>query len=234
MALARRRPVAASASPRAAAEAELRRRYYRVPRRRVHVGALIALLATVAIVLGFTIWLRAMGEFLVATERLPQHADAIVVLGGGGRTGTREAQAARLYAAGLAPVVITTGGPVAGEETRATYADWSLQRLVRRGVPAAVAMATNEGDSTLTDAQGVRRLADARGWHDLLLVSDAWHTRRTEVLFQEAFRDADVRLWISPAPTDRFSMDAWWRDEDAIQLVLTEYIKLASFWILGH
>jgi uncharacterized SAM-binding protein YcdF (DUF218 family) len=177
--------------------------------------------------------MRALGEFLVVAERLPQHADAIVVLGGGGRTGTRELQAARLYALGLAPVVITTGGPVAGEESRATYARWSLERLVRRGVPADAALATNEGDSTLTDALGVRRMAEARGWHDLLLVTDSWHSRRTTLLFDQVFRGTDVRLYVSPAPSEHFEPAAWWTDEDAILVVLTEYIKLGSYWLLG-
>ena len=209
-------------------------RYYRLPRRLVHTLALIVLASTLLVVLGGALWLRAAAGFLIVAERLPQRADAIVVLGGGGRYGNRELQAAHLYAAGLAPVVITTGGPVAGLETRATYSEWSLDRLIRRGVPASAAMATNEGDSTFTDALGVRRLADARGWHDLLLVTDSWHSRRTEVLFAQVFRDADVRLWVSPAPSDAFDPAAWWQDEDAIQSVLTEYIKLSSYWILGR
>src|SRR5262249_25058853 len=156
--------------------------YYRVPRRLVHTLGLILVVGALLLVLGAAIWLRAAASFLIVAERLPPHADAIVVLGGGDRNGNREHQAARLYVAGLAPLVITAGGPVAGVETRATYSQWSVDRLVRRGVPASAAMATNEGDSTLTDAEGVRPLADARGWHDLLLVTDSWHTRRTEVL----------------------------------------------------
>jgi uncharacterized SAM-binding protein YcdF (DUF218 family) len=205
-----------------------------VPRRLVHTLSLILLVGVVLIALGGALWLRAAAGFLIVAERLPQHSDAIVVLGGGDRNGSRELQAARLYAAGLAPLVITTGGPVAGLETRATYSQWSVDRLVRRGVPRSAAMATNEGDSTFTDAEGVRRLAEARGWHDLLLVTDSWHTRRTEVLFQHVFRDANVRIWVSPASGDTFDQGAWWRDEDAIQAVLTEYIKLGSFWLLGR
>jgi uncharacterized SAM-binding protein YcdF (DUF218 family) len=219
--------------PRPAARGPRSTHYYRVPRRLVHGLVLTCLAAFLVLALGGALWLRAAADFLVVAERLPTRADAIVVLGGGDRNGNRELQAARLYAAGLAPLVITTGGPVAGLETRATYSQWSLDRLTRRGVPPSAAMATNEGDSTFTDAQGVRRLADARGWHDLLLVTDSWHTRRTEVLFAHVFRDDDVRLWVSPAPSEAFDSSTWWRDEDAIQSVLTEYIKLASYWILG-
>jgi uncharacterized SAM-binding protein YcdF (DUF218 family) len=208
--------------------------YYRVPRRLVHTLALIVLASSLLLVLGGALWLRAAAGFLIVAERLPQHADAIVVLGGGGRSGSRELQAARLYAAGLAPVVITTGGPLAGVETRATYSQWSVDRLVRRGVPTSAALATNEGDSTFTDARGVRRFAEQRGWRDLILVTDSWHSRRTELLFYDVFRDADVQLWVSPAPDDAFDPSAWWRDEEAVPLVLTEYMKLSLYWLLGR
>jgi uncharacterized SAM-binding protein YcdF (DUF218 family) len=178
------------------------------------------------------LWVRAAAGLLIVTEQLPDRADAIVVLGGGSRYGNRELRAAQLYALGIAPLVITTGGPVAGEEGRATYAEWSVDRLIRRGVPSSAAMATNEGDSTYTDALGVRRLADTRGWHDLVLVTDSWHTRRTEILFQQVFRDAPVQLWVSPAPSGVDPV-AWWRDEEGIVAITTEYIKLGSYWVLG-
>jgi uncharacterized SAM-binding protein YcdF (DUF218 family) len=186
-----------------------------------------------AALIGVGVALRGMAAYLIVDERLPTRADAIVVLGGGGRQGTRELQAARLFQRGLAPLVITTGGPIAGEESRATYAEWSVLRLVRRGVPAGAAFATNEGDSTLTDALGVRRLAAERGWRDLLLVTDNWHTRRTELLFGRVFAGTVVRLYISPAPSDRFDPAAWWLDEEAALLVLAEYVKLGSIQLLG-
>lgn len=207
--------------------------YYRIPRRLVHVGCLASLLAVFTVVVGLGVWMRAVGEFLVVRERLPERADAIVVLGGGGRGGNREQRAAQLYATGLAPLVITTGGPVAGEETRATYAQWSLDRLVRRGVPTTAALATDEGDSTYTDAIGVRRLAQQRGWADLVLVTDSWHTRRTEILFGQVFNGSPTRLWVSPAPAEYFDGQAWWLDEEVVSAVVSEYIKLGSYVVLG-
>src|SRR5262249_2227710 len=82
------------------------RRYYRVPKRLVRGVLLVMVVALFIVVVGFGFWLRALGNFLVVPERLPAHADAIVVLGGGDRHGTRETQAAQLYAQGIAPVVL--------------------------------------------------------------------------------------------------------------------------------
>lgn len=204
-------------------------RYYRLPRRLVN-GVLLAvgLLLFLGLV-GFGAAMRGLGHYLIAGERLPAHADAIVVMGGGDKSATRETQAAELYARGLAPVVLTTGGPVAGEAAPATYAEWSVQRLRRRGVPATAAIPTNEGESTRGDARGVRRLAEAHGWHDLVVVTDAWHSHRTEVVFRSVFQGSPIRVYTSPARSPGFDPDAWWTDEDAALAVVTEYIKLIAF-----
>jgi uncharacterized SAM-binding protein YcdF (DUF218 family) len=204
-------------------------RYYRLPRRLVN-GLLLAFgLSLFLAIVGFGAALRAVGHHLVADERLPARADAIVVMGGGDRHAARETQAASLYTRGLAPLVLTTGGPVAGEAAPATYAEWSVQRLSRRGVPRSAVISTNEGDSTVGDARGVRRLAEARGWRDLVVVTDRWHSHRTEVVFQSVFAGSPIRVYSSPAASRNFDPDAWWTDEDAAISVATEYIKLVAF-----
>jgi uncharacterized SAM-binding protein YcdF (DUF218 family) len=205
-------------------------RYYRLPRRSVNGCLLVVGLGLFLAVVGFGAALRALGHQLVAEERLPTRADAIVVMGGGDRHGAREAQAAALFGRGLAPVVLTTGGPVAGEAAPATYAEWSVQRLTRRGVPRAAVIATNEGDSTIGDARGVRKLAEARGWRDVVVVTDNWHSRRTELVFRSVFAGSPVRVHSSPATSRNFDPDAWWTDEEAAISVATEYIKLLAFY----
>ena len=207
------------------------RRYYRVPRRLVHrVLIAVGLLLFLAVV-GFGAAMRGLGHFLIADERLPAHADAIVVMGGGDRHAARETRAAELYARGLAPLVLTTGGPVAGEAAPATYAEWSVDRLTRRGVPRPAVVPTNEGDSTVGDARGVRHLAEARGWHDLVVVTDRWHSHRAEIVFDSVFQGSPVRLYSAPANSHNFDPDAWWTDEDAALSVLTEYVKLGAFML---
>lgn len=204
-------------------------RYYLVPKRLVHGVVLAVVVLAFLLVVGLGALLRGLGWYLVADERVPAHADALVVLGGGDRHATRETQAAALYRRGIAPVVLTTGGPVAGEAAPATYAEWSVQRLVRRGVPREAVVPTNEGDSTFSDARGVRRLAEARGWHDLVVVTDAWHSHRSELEFGAAFQGSPIRLYSSPAHGGPFDPDAWWTNEDAALFVVTEYTKLAAF-----
>ena len=204
--------------------------YLRIPKRLMHIGCFGIVLAAFAGFIGIGVWLEAMGQFLVVPERLPARADAIVVLGGGSAAASREARAAELFTRGIAPLVITTGGPVAGDRGLATYANWSIERLERRGVPRSAVIATNVGDSTYTDALGVRTLAEERGWRTIVLVTDVWHTRRTSMVFARAFEARPVALFMAPAPSARFTTNNWWRDELAANIVITEYIKLIAFW----
>ena len=181
-----------------------------------------------ALVVGLGFWLRSLSSFLTVADPLPPSADAIVVLGGGGTHGARELQAAELYKAGLAPLVVTTGGPVAGER-EATYAEWSIQRLERRGVPRAAVLATFFGESTRTDALGARRLAEERGWRRIVVVTDDWHSRRARLVFDQVFGGSAVAYAFSPAHGPRFDPYAWWLDETSALLVVSEYLKIAAY-----
>ena len=225
---------AASFPSAAASDPALARRSYRVPRRLVH-GLLAALvLGVLLLFFGRVPLLRAAGAYLILPERLPERADAIVVLGGGGANGNREAEAARLYRAGIAPLVLTTGGPVPGEDAPATYAEWSVQRLVRRGVPRAAVQPTNEGVSTIGDARGTLRMARQNGWRALVFVTDSWHTRRTQMLFEGVFAGSGVDLYVAPAPSPEFDPELWWLREDSVLPVATEYIKMAAYLLNAY
>jgi len=202
--------------------------YYRLPRRLVHLGCFGVFVVLFALVVGLGFWLRALSHFLVVEQALPAGADAIVVLGGGGTHGSRETRAAQLYRSGLAPRVVTTGGPVAGER-EATYAQWSIDRLVRRGVPRDAVVPTFTGDSTSTDAMGVRTMAEARGWATLVVVTDDWHSRRTQFVFGRVFDGSPIRSYVSPAHGPRFDLEAWWLDETSALIVVSEYAKLLAY-----
>ncbi|HEV8638722.1 MAG TPA: YdcF family protein [Chloroflexota bacterium] len=206
--------------------------YYRVPRRLVHLGCFGVFVLLFALVVGLGFWLRALSYFLVVDQPLPPRADAIVVLGGGGTHGARETQAARLYRSGIATVVVTTGGPVAGER-EATYAQWSIDRLVRRGVPREAVVPTFAGDSTSTDALGVRAMAEARGWTTLVVVTDDWHSRRAQLVFARVFNGSPIRYYLSPADGPRFDPEAWWLDETSALIVVSEYVKLLAYVVGG-
>jgi len=133
-------------------------------------------------------------------------ADAIVLLGGGTRGDThmgtlpdlnqhadRLVHAVALYKAGKAPVIVLTGGSF--EDAR-PEAQQMQDVLAVMGVPAQHLMLENKSRNTHDNAANTAQLLKANGMHRILLVTSAYHMRRSQALF------AAQGLEVVPAPTD--------------------------------
>jgi uncharacterized SAM-binding protein YcdF (DUF218 family) len=133
-------------------------------------------------------------------------ADAIVLLGGAMRGDThmgtlpdlnshadRLVHAAALYKAGKAPVILLSGGGVAGARTEAQQ---MKDIMVVMGVPAQHLRLENASRDTHDNAVNTARLLKAKGMQRILLVTSAFHMRRSAALF------AAQGLEVVPAPTD--------------------------------
>jgi uncharacterized SAM-binding protein YcdF (DUF218 family) len=132
----------------------------------------------------------------------PDRADAIVVLGAAQYDGRPSPQLAarldhalELYDEGVAPVVMVTGGNQPGD--RFTEAEASANYLVDRGVPETAIMREDNGHTTYESLEAAAdRLLDA-GLHDVVLVTDPFHSLRSRLIAEEVGLDADL----SPTPT---------------------------------
>jgi uncharacterized SAM-binding protein YcdF (DUF218 family) len=158
--------------------------------------AAVAVLALVVLVTGWT----AIRVWQVARQDSRAKADVIVVLGASQFDGRPSAvfrarldHAKALYDDGLAPVVVTVGGNRAGD--RFTEAAAGGAYLREQGVPASAVAEVGSGSDTLTSLQAVARLARERSWHDVLLVTDPWHSFRARAMAGE------VGLHATTSPT---------------------------------
>ncbi len=165
-------------------------------------------------IVGF-IWL-----FLVATvihvygyRDEQQPVDVIVVLGSGlrrdGRAGPsltrRSSRAAELWHQGVATQVICTGGKT--ERAPRAEAEACRDILLERGVPDEAITLENRSFSTEENAINTRAIMDAHGWQTALLVSDAYHMLRAQIIF----RSQGIEAYISPVPVSEipFSFYLW-------------------------
>jgi len=133
---------------------------------------------------------RVLGRPFAIENRELEARDAIVVLGatlGPGDTLTpileeRVAAAAALFAAGVAPKIVATGG-VTGHATRAEAAVLA-EGLVAAGVPRAAIVVEDRAQTTRDNALFTARLlpAGACVW----LVTQPFHAKRAERLFAAA------------------------------------------------
>jgi uncharacterized SAM-binding protein YcdF (DUF218 family) len=126
-------------------------------------------------------------------------ADVVVVLGAAQYDGTPSAvlgsrldHAARLWRAGVAPVIVTVGGRRAGD----TYTEAEAGRNYLRsyGIPADAVVPVGEGSDTLESLRAVARRADTAGWRTAVIVSDPWHSLRARTMAN----DLGLATWTSP------------------------------------
>jgi uncharacterized SAM-binding protein YcdF (DUF218 family) len=194
---------------------------------------LFLLVVSFTAVAGGAVGLSYAGEWLSAADR-PQHADAIVVLGGGY---ARPFQAADLYRHGFAPRIYVSV-PVREEQHRLLdeagvafprEEEVVRQVLLRKGVPASAIEYLGKGSiSTAAEAQAARAVFGT-GAPRLLVVTSPYHVRRARMTFSGALPAADIRMIATsydPLPL------AWWKDQNAARNVLLELSKM-TFYKLG-
>jgi uncharacterized SAM-binding protein YcdF (DUF218 family) len=112
-------------------------------------------------------------------------ADAIVVLGAAQYDGrpspvleARLNHALYLYRQDMAPVVITTGGKLAGDEY--TEGGTGEAYLHARGVPSGDLLKESSGRNTYESLSNVASLARGHGIHRVLIVTDPLHSARAK------------------------------------------------------
>lgn len=110
-------------------------------------------------------------------------SNVIVVLGAAQFNGrpsaalrARLVEAERVYALGLAPVIITVGAGAPGDRT--TEAASSKAWLVSHGIRASAVVAIPKGRDTLVSTQGYIAEMKGEGFHSVIIVTDPYHCLR--------------------------------------------------------
>jgi uncharacterized SAM-binding protein YcdF (DUF218 family) len=203
-----------------------------MPRRQLLLVTLLFLAA------GITIAVRDAGRFLVVADPLPPHADAIVMLAGS--LHDRALETARLQQLGLAPRVVLTraqlprgAAALRGRGVRMPEEhELAIAALGALGVPAStIEVVRRRAHSTPSEARAIARWACRRGLHSLIVVTSPPHTRRARLILRRALGPG-VELAVRPSPAAFFPADHWWRQRRAMKDVLTEYQKLAAYWLV--
>jgi vancomycin permeability regulator SanA len=128
--------------------------------------------------------------------------DAIVVMGAAQYDGRPSPQlaarldhAADLWSAGLAKVMVVTGGNQPGD--RFTEAEASTKYLIARGVPVDSILQESVGHSSYASLDGVATILHQRGLFRVLLVTDPFHSLRSRLIAQEL----GLVAYVSPTRT---------------------------------
>jgi uncharacterized SAM-binding protein YcdF (DUF218 family) len=125
-----------------------------------------------------------------ARDSKARSVDAIVVMGAAQFNGTpsqvfqaRLDTALSLYRQGLSPLIVVTGGRLAGDQF--TEAESGRKFLIDRGVPADAVLMESVSHNTSESFRGVARLLGPRDAESILIVSDGFHLLRSKLLARD-------------------------------------------------
>jgi uncharacterized SAM-binding protein YcdF (DUF218 family) len=178
--------------------------------------------------------LTALASFLVVDQEL-QPADLIFLLNG--EEETRPFYAAELYERGLAPriaIARAENSPAVQAGVFPNATDVTLGILRQRGMPErdiAVLIVPGGVTSTRDEAAALRQYVDERDIQRIILVTSAFHTRRSRWIFRKELAGSPVMLQVAAAPHWGFDTQSWWTDERGLIALANEYIKLIYYWL---
>lgn len=190
-----------------------------------------ARLVVAVFVLVLAIWMSFVIAIVDSGRRdEAQRADAIVVLGAAQYEGrpspvlkARLDHAVGLWAHGLAPRMIVTGGRGVGDTT--SEAAVSMRYLVQRGIPVDSISTDMEGLTTSQSMVAVRRVLRTKSYPTVILVSDPFHMLRLAILS----RRLHMIPLLSPTRTSPISTRPW----QQLRYVLAESIKAPYALVVG-
>lgn len=194
----------------------VRARWIRVGLALLTAGATLALAASRQ---------SALASFLSPEDRL-QPADAILVFSGDPDY-ERTLEATRVYRLGYARYLVFSGRGGPGDSAQ------SMAQVARRhGVPDRAILLEDQATSTYENVLFVRALLAQHQVHRLILVTSPYHQRRACLVARHLLRQ--VTLINHPAPESHWRTQGWWRDPGERDVILSEYAKLAGYFLMGH
>ena len=164
---------------------------------------------------------------LLIVQDPPTPSDAAMVFGGDPGF-ERTEHAVRLFQKKLVRRVIFCGGQPGGGD----HATSLMEHAIGKGLPSDRVLLEDQSTSTRESVELVASILQRHDIHSLTLVTSPYHQRRAFLAARESLGD-DVTLINSPADPSFWTPQGWWRHLWSARIVLTEYIKLAYYFVRG-
>jgi uncharacterized SAM-binding protein YcdF (DUF218 family) len=179
--------------------------------------------------------LTGLANYLVSTDTPLAKAELIFVLNGD--YDTRPFYTTDLYQQKLAPLVAIAQTESSQAELMGLVGnptDIAVEIMKMRGVPSDKLLVFDETGpvtSTFDEARALRQYIQAHDVRSVILVTSAFHTRRSRWIFERELEGVPVNLQVAAAPHNGFDASNWWQKEDGLINLNNEYIKLIFYKI---
>ena len=152
-----------------------------------------------------------------------------MVLSGG--KDTRIPHALKLFEEGYAPEILLTDEKKRNVRfshlfpTNEMIAHAMIEEL-EMSVPVSTIQSQKDGaTSTFDEAYDLLKLSENKRYRHLILVTDAFHTRRAYHAIQTVFEDTEIKIEMSAASNEIFNVNNWWTSDQGISAYVLESIK---------
>lgn len=171
----------------------------------------------------------AAGRFLTYSDK-PEPVDVIAVLSGNDDSRIREA--ASLYHKGIAYNIILSKTSQTFGEYELPYTMLQKEMLDDLDIPdGAVYISEVTAKNTGQEASGIKKRMYDLGFSSVMVVTDAWHTRRVRMIFADSFKNTGFRVIIHPAENSGYNKYFWWLSAEGWRNTVSEYIRIIGFLI---
>ena len=176
--------------------------------------------------------LTAYAKFFTVSNATPG-ADALVVLSGG--KFTRIPHALKLFEEGYAPEILLTDEKKRNKRFAHLLSNNEMiaQAMIEElGLTAPVSIIqSNKGGATSTfdEANDLLKLSEKKKFRHLILVTDAFHSRRAYHAFQTVFEETEINIEMSAASNKIFNENNWWTSDQGISAYVLESIKYSVY-----
>jgi uncharacterized SAM-binding protein YcdF (DUF218 family) len=202
--------------------------------KKIFLCLLLCVVVLGAIVFNHRVLLTRYAELFSVHNAAPG-ADALVVLGGG--VETRFPYAIELYRQGYADTILMTDlrSPnlgVPGLDCSQRKVAFALRDHYE---PAALLLVvpSNSGAgavSTFDEAWDLLVYSRAKGYKRIIIVTDAFHTRRALYAFRKVFEDSGVTVEAMGAPNAMFNEQNWWLSDRGLKCYVLEPMLLCVYF----
>lgn len=155
-------------------------------------GACIGVLVLPVLALIALAGLWGAGRFLIVAESPLSQADVVAVLSGGEID--RIDEAVQLIRDGYARYLILTDTNTMADNGR-RMADYLFSEAASRGLTVPqIDITRHTTSNTREEAAAIRQLMEERGWRSCIVVTDPYHSRRAQIIFNDVFRDSGLSV----------------------------------------